>query len=53
MDRGDFTSPVKELLDKCNVVQLLAEGSEGHTKAGLAKNKILVKAYRQNRKRKK
>ena len=52
MDRDEFKSPVKELLEKCNVVQLLAEGSEGHGKAGLAKNKVLVKAYKQNRKRK-
>ena len=47
MSRSDLQSPVKELLDTCNVVQLLAEGSEEHKKAGLTKNKILVKAYKQ------
>lgn len=49
MDRKEFNTPIKELLEVYNVVQLLAEGSEGHKKAGLAKNKILVKAYRQQR----
>jgi hypothetical protein len=48
VDIEEFKSPMKELLERCNVIQILAEGSEGHTKAGLAKNKVLVKAYRQN-----
>lgn len=49
---NEIENPLKELLEKCNVVQLYAEGSESHAKAGLAPNKVLVKAYKQNRKEK-
>lgn len=50
LDLEEFKSPLKELLEKCNVVQILADGTVEHKKAGLAKNEVIVKAYKQIKK---
>lgn len=50
LDIEEINSPLKELLKKGYVVQILADGTKEHKKAELAVNKVLVKSYKQKRK---
>lgn len=46
LDLEALKDPVlQELLNQYHVVQISCEGSKEHTKAGISKEKVLVKAY--------
>lgn len=42
---GELYATIDDLLDEYFVVEISSEGSEQHVKAGLSKEKVLVRAY--------